>query len=328
MSVGKEIHLDRPITLHMQGDWGQANLHRICGWISQEVGKRVPVGSRFAIWNGRGGTDAMTALLKREVDLALFVPAGFAATAIEGKGLYKRPGMQQLRALATLPQDDRLVIAVGEELGVRSLDDIRRKRPELRVAIAPDDGVNTVGYASHRLLEAARMPRPDIERWGGSFLEGEAPWDVIPLATDGTVNAVIFEAIMTKYWRELLASRRMTFIPIEDEVLGALEGRFGWRRGSVSADRFAGQDEPFETLDFSDFLLMVREDMAEDLAYLITCCLCETRDAIERQYRHFTPQDSPLSYPLEPNKMAVTSIPLHDGAARYYRESNILQPAA
>jgi uncharacterized protein len=32
-----EARIERPITLHMMGDWGIANLHRICGWISAEL---------------------------------------------------------------------------------------------------------------------------------------------------------------------------------------------------------------------------------------------------------------------------------------------------
>jgi hypothetical protein len=33
----------RPITLTFQGDWGQANMHRICGWLAQEIGDRCAI---------------------------------------------------------------------------------------------------------------------------------------------------------------------------------------------------------------------------------------------------------------------------------------------
>ena len=79
-----EARLDHPITLHMMGDWGIANLHRICGWIGAELWRRSPAGSKFATWAGRGGTDAITAVLDGDVQTALFVPAGFARTIFEG----------------------------------------------------------------------------------------------------------------------------------------------------------------------------------------------------------------------------------------------------
>jgi TRAP-type uncharacterized transport system substrate-binding protein len=48
--------------------------------------------------------------------------------------------------------------------------------------------------------------------------------------------------------------------------------------------------------------------------------MSETRAALEAQYRHILPERSPVSYPLDPAKMARTPIPLHTGAARYYGE--------
>jgi len=316
--------LDRALTLHMMGDWGIANLHRICGWLAAEMGARAPLASRFAIWNGRGGADAFAAVLEGRVDTALFVPAGFARTVVEGKGIYRGAGVERLRALATLPQDDRLVICADSALGLHTLDDVRRKRPALRIAAARDDGENMTGFATHRLLEAAGLDREVLEAWGCRFLEGEAPWDVIPLATSGAADMLIFEAVMTPWWKELLAKRAMTFIPIEDAVLDRLARDYAWARGTVPASRFEGLAGPFETLDFSDFLLFGRDDLPDDVAYLMAWCLCETRDTLESQYRHLKPEDSPVTWPLDPRRLARTAIPLHPGAERYYREAGYL----
>lgn len=65
-----EARIERSITPHMMGDWGIANLHRICGWISAELWRRSPSGSKFATWAGRGGTDTIEAILDGEVQIA------------------------------------------------------------------------------------------------------------------------------------------------------------------------------------------------------------------------------------------------------------------
>src|SRR5262245_30396664 len=143
-----EARLDRKITLNMMGDWGIANLHRICGWIGAELWRRSPAGSRFATWAGRGGTDALEAVLEGTVDTALFVPAGVARTAFEGRGILRRPDIGRLRALGTLPQDDRLVLAIDAKFGIASFADLRAKRPRLRLTTSPDDGINMVGFAA------------------------------------------------------------------------------------------------------------------------------------------------------------------------------------
>jgi len=315
-----EARLDRPITLHMMGDWGIANLHRICGWIGAELWRRSPPGSKFATWAGRGGTDAIAAVLDGEVQTAMFVPAGFAKTVFEGRGIVKRADAGRLRALGTLPQDDRLVLAVDAKFGVASFAELRSIRPPLRLTTAWDDGVNMTGFAAYRMMEASDVPLPSIESWGGKLLLGEAPWDTIPRVTRGEADAVLFEAVMTSYWKELCQSRKMHFLPFEEHALASVEREFGWRRAAVPADRFPGQTAPFMALDFSDFLLFCRDDFPDDIAYVIAALLCETPDLLESQYRHIPPKDSPVTYPLDPRKIAATSIPLAPGAERYYRE--------
>ncbi len=269
-----EARLERPITLHMMGDWGIANLHRICGWIGAELWRRSPAGSRFATWAGRGGTDAVTAVLDGDVQTALFVPAGFARTIFEGRGICQRPDVARLRALGTLPQDDRMVFAIDVSFGVSSFAALQAKRPALRLATAYDDGVNMAGFAAHRLLEAEDVSAATIESWGGKLVLGEAPWDIIPLVTRGEADAVLFEAVMTPYWREMCASRTMNFLPFEDAALSGLENKFAWRRAEVPADRFPGLTGPFQALDFSEFLLFSRDDFPDDVAYVIAALLC------------------------------------------------------
>lgn len=316
--------LARTIMLNMMGDWGIANLHRICGWIAAELWRRVPSGSRFAIWTGRGGVDAIDAVLDGDVQVALFVPAGFARTIFERHGISKRNDVERLRAIGTLPQDDGLVFAIDANLGVASFEDLRTKRPAFRLSTALDDGVNMAGFAAHRLLEASGIPATTIEAWGGKLLLGEAPWDVVPPVAAGQADAVLFEAIMTTYWRDMCAARKMKFLPFEDSALAQVEERFKWKRMEIPANRFPGLTAPFKALNFSDFLLFCRDDFPDELSYEIASILCETSDVLESQYRHIPPADSPVTYPLRPRKIASTSIPLAAGAQKYYGDKQLL----
>ena len=304
------------------GDWGTANLHRICGWIAAEMGLRCKSGSRFATWNGRGGADALEALIERRVDLSLFVPSSLAGGMFGKQGLAQHD-LTSLRAIAVLPQRDALVIAIDSKLGINSIAALQERRPALTWAVGLDDGVNMVGLATRLLLDAAGIPRALLESWGGAFLEGEAPWDVIPLATSFKADAVIFEAIMTPYWKQLMAARPMTFFSLDDPLVRRLEGT-GLTATTVPPGRFAGQESPIQTVDFSDFLLLARADLPEDVAYLLAWCLCETRETIESQYKHLRPEDSPLTYPLDPARMVKAPIALHRGAELYYQRAGLL----
>ncbi len=317
-----EPRISRAIRLQFQGDWGQANLHRICGWLSQEMLDRTGAGSRIGIWTGRGGYDAILAVGRGEVDVALATPTAFVPRAIEGKGIATDEAFADLCALGTMPQTDRLVLAIDGKFGIRSFDELRRKAPALRIATSPNNGVNVIGYAAQRVMALAGMPRATIEAWGGCYIERERPDTCIALMRDGEADAVIHEAIMTPWWQELANSRAIAFLPMEESVLAAMERDERWPRASLPDNYLRGMAGPFPTLDFSDFLMIARSDLPEDIAHLIAWCLCEKRAVLERMYRHIPPERSPVTYPLEPKKIATTSINLHPGAARYYREAN------
>jgi TRAP-type uncharacterized transport system substrate-binding protein len=173
-------------------------------------------------------------------------------------------------------------------------------------------------------MEAAGLPRGTIESWGGSYVERIRPHDCIALVADGSADAIIHEAIMTQSWQDLADSTELSFLPLEETVLAAMERDYGWPRATLPDGYLRGMAGPFTTLDFSDFLMIARADLPDDVAYLIAWCLCERRQVIDQAYRHIPPARSPVTYPLVPEKIARTDIPLHPGAARYYREAGLL----
>lgn len=315
--------LSRSVTLRFLGDWGMANMHAICGWLSQMMGDRTGPHSRFAIWNGRGGADAMRAVGRGDVDVALTTPASFARMALDGRGLYRGESFPHLRALACIPQWDHLVLAVDAALGLSSFDDIRKGKPSLAIATSPDDGVNLIGYAVQRVMEAAGIPDSILQAWGGRYVLAERPNDCIAMVSQGYANAIFHEAIMTTWWQDLANSRELTFIPIEPAVLHELDSKYDWPRNELPSGYFRGLHAPLATLDFSDFLVVVRNDMPDDIAYLLTWCVCETRGVFEQRYIHIPRERSPISYPLDPQRMRQTPLRLHAGAERYYDEAGI-----
>jgi uncharacterized protein len=113
-------------------------------------------------------------------------------------------------------------------------------------------------------------------------------------------------------------------LPAETGALEKLGIDCGFKAVSLTAGFLPGCEEPLPALDFSDFVVLVRGDMTTDVAYLITWCLVETREAIERQYRHIPADRSPLTYPLDPARMSRVPIPYHPGAREYFERAGIL----
>ena len=317
--------IDRSITMRFVGDWGQANFHRICSWLCQEFCDRAGPQSRVGIWSIRGGgIEALYQVQDGEVQLAVATPAKTIKDALTGDGIFNGHAMPDLRALGVLPQTDRMVLAVDTKFGVKSYDDIRRKKPALRIATSANDGTNFIGYAAFRLLEAHGISEATLNSWGGSLVKRTRPEQCLKLMEDGEVDAVIQEAIMTPWWRIVMNKPNVVPIPAEADALAKLSGDAGFVPAIVRAGFWDTLDHDLPALDFSDFVIVVRKDLPDDVAYLLTWALVETRDKIERQYHHIPPERSPLTYPLKPALMAQTSIPLHSAAKKYYMEAGHL----
>ncbi|WP_156755836.1 TAXI family TRAP transporter solute-binding subunit [Actinokineospora pegani] len=307
-----EPRIRRSLTLHLKGDWGTANLHRVCGWISQELTDRSGPHTRIAIWNGRGFSDSVRAVGRGEVDIAMTTPTAFATAALDARGVYRDESFPELRALGVVPQRDRLVVGVHKSFGATTFAELRDLKPRLTVATSVDDGVNHVGLAAHALLDRAGV---DVPGWGGEFLADERPFESFEHVLAGRANAIVHEAVMLPHWQRF--GPDFDFLEVEPEVLASLEADFGWPAATVDDEFFPGRSA-FRTLDFSDFLVLTRSDLPDDVAHTIAWILGETRHLIEQQYRHLPPERSPVTYPLDPPTMGRAPIPLHPGAARYY----------
>ena len=325
MKAVKPPRIDRQIEVHLMGDWGWANLHRVCGWLGSQLMEQSAAGSKYAIWNTPYcAAESVHALAAGEVDMSMSTPAHMLKNALDGKGLYKDTPYPDLMSLGTMPQTDSLLFAVDASLGIRTFDDIREKKPALHISTAPNDGVNNIGFVVEELLEAAEIPREKILEWGGSFVLAVPPDQCAGAVRDGRANVLFYEAIMTPYWRHLARDRRLNFLRFDPEALSAVKDRFGWQTNIVPAGYHIGQDEAIEAIDWSDWLMIVRPEFDEEIAYAIAWAGCTTMEIIERQYRHLEPAVSPLTYPLDPEKICKAPIPLHPGAERYYRDAGLI----
>ena len=304
--MADEPRLDHRVSLAFRGDWGQANMHRICGWLAQEIGDRSPRESEFSIWSGRGGSDQIEALREGRADIAVVTPA--AALPLLNPG--------DLCALGVIGQRDRLVVAVDADLPAATVADLATVPGGVTVATSPDDGVNLIGFAAHKALRLAGVDPGRL-----SFRYDERPFPAIGWFADGEADVLIHEAIMTPHWQRIADKRPVRYLPWGDDVLAAFAAE-GWPSAIVQAGYLPGLAEDLLTLDFSDFAVLCPRTLADDVAYLAAWCMVKTRRALEAQYAHLPQDHSPVTYPLVPADMARTPVPLHPAAARAYSDTS------
>lgn len=309
--------LASPVNLRFKADWGQANLTRISGWLAQEIGDRAPAGSQFSIHAGRGGIDAVEALKDGSVDIALVTPAVAGRLLFEGTGPASNPPAPWLRALGKITHRDRLVVAVDANLPVRTVADFAGIADRLVIGTSADDGVNAIGLAAHYGLRLAGADPEQLKQQGAQFVYDERPFPLVHAFATGAINVLIQEAVMMPAWQRIAERREVRYLEWGDAVIEGFAA-LGWPSAIVEAGYLPSLEADLLTLDFADFLLLCREDLDDDVAYLATWCMVKTRLALEAQYRHIPADHTPVGYPLDPAEMQDTPVPLHDGARRAY----------
>ncbi|KAI3572672.1 hypothetical protein IWW34DRAFT_761547 [Fusarium oxysporum f. sp. albedinis] len=322
--------LERSFVLHFQGDWGMANFHRICSWLAQQFCDRTGPKSQVAIWNLRdGGLEAVTRVFDGSVHLAISTPAQLMTTALTGQGIFRPCGpMASLRSLGVLPQIDRMVFAISPEYNIHSLAELRQQKPALRIATSHNDGTNFIGHVAFEMMRAHGINESELRTWGAEYVTATRPEQALALVMEGKADALVQEAIMTPWWESVIEKKGFIPLPAEPSALARFhESNPGAARpdaGPLPAGFWPSLTESLPCLDFSDFVVLVRDDLPEDVAHLLTWCLIESRASLEGQYHHLRPEKSPLTYPLVPKNIAQSPVPLHPGAQRYYREAGIL----
>lgn len=311
------------IDFRIVADWGNANFHAIAGLLTAHLRWQSAPRSNFWIKTGTGYGDNIRALATGEVDCAITTPFDITAEwAREGAHYFAgHPPMPYVRSLGWLPQNDRLVFAIREDTGISSFADLRERKFPLKLASAFRIPENMMMWVVDRVLEAHGI---EVEAWGGEWFEHDHPRICVPYLINGHANAIINEGIVVPQWRELVEKIPMRFLRFEPQALDALTSKYGLRE-AVLPKGYLRVPEDVPCLDWSNWAVLVRDDMTEDMAYRLTSILVEQRGELEARYRHIPSEISPLTYPIEPRAMCRGGgAPLHPGAQRYYREHGFL----
>ena len=174
-----------------------------------------------------------------KLDIAWINPSVITTMAHLGKGPFRHP--YPIRALAVFPSWDRLVVAVAGNLAIRSMEELKKKRPVLRASVAANDCVD---FAIGAMLKAHGLRLDSFIEWGGAVEPVERPSN--PRRRDGIIsgeiNMVIDEGLDS--WGEVALKHGMVFLPFSQKALVKLE-RYGFSRAPLAGGRLKGTlDEP------------------------------------------------------------------------------------
>lgn len=230
--------------------------------------------------------------------------------AKSGMALLKSQGpIKDLRAIAGL-YPENVHVVVRAESAIRGLRDLRGKRVALG---EPESGT----LADARLvLEAAGLGECDVK----------AEYLGLSEAADGLVQRRLDAFFMVGGYpvpaiTDVAAGVPIRLVPIPHDVAERLMQRFPFFNvGAIPAGAYPGLDADTATLS-TTALWVTRADIPEDLVYAITKSLWS--GATKRLLDATHPAGKRIRLATALDGLAV---PLHPGAARYYREVGVKIP--
>jgi TRAP-type uncharacterized transport system substrate-binding protein len=269
-----------------------------------------------------GSFREIKAVAEGKFSLAWVNPSVLLTMAYRGKGPFRK--RLPLRTLAVFPSYDVMGFAVHESTGITSLSQIKKERFPLKLStrlVTPSAlRENSTMFTVAAVMRAAGFSFAELRKWGGKIHLASRPSDPARRASieNGTVNAIFDEGI--KSWARTGLENGFRFLPVDGTVLKSMVA-MGYRPTVMHKSRFPGMAEDVTTIDFSGWPMIVRAEMRDDTAYAI----CE---AIEKR-KEVIPTDN--YKPLEMAQLCANDeeapydVPLHPGAARFYRERGYLK---
>jgi TRAP-type uncharacterized transport system substrate-binding protein len=292
--------------------------------LSLTAGRRESGLSEFRIGiNGDvyGGMQAPIEVGTRRVDIAYVNPSALVAMAYLGKGFYRQK--MSLRVLGCFPSWDRIALVVDKKLGVKSLRDIARRKIPLRVSTRFSGVNNGTYYTISTILSLYGFSFEKIKQWGGAVQECGRPFapERMQALAKRSIDAVFDEGVSTVGgWLDRALENGYEIIPLEPAMVKALE-RLGYVRTVLPQKRFRQLKADALTIDFSGWALVTHKWLRNDVAYAAAETVDKNRKTIP------VDDDRPLNMRelCNGSEKCPLRVPLHPGAARYYREKGYLK---
>lgn len=276
--------------------------------------KALPAGSHIDVKPFSGGVGNPKLVAKNET------PIGFSFTvtnrwAYEGKEAYDAK-LENLRGLVGGLDTYYLLAIAQKKFGVNSLKEVREKKLSVKLYTLP---VGSLGeFSARQLLREHGISYDDLKSWGGSVTH--VGYKVIVDAMRDGRGDLLIAVVTPKHpsITEIATFADVKFLPLEPERVKGLAG-LGYEPATMPANEFKNQPEPIQTVGFPT-VLITNAALSEDIAYMITKTICESKDALVRGHAGFAVFEPAAAW--KPEKVGI---PLHAGAERYYREKGWLR---
>ena len=237
-------------------------------------------------------------------------PVDFGAVGIQmlqaayrGTGAYahEKPHTN-LRLIANIQDPNYTLVAARRETGITDLSQIRQKRWPVRIL--------TSGAGSDTILAYFGLSRDIIVAAGGHVGDTADDRETFDVAIGGGGGMTM--APEFRLWTVISERFNLTFIQLPDELLAKLASSGEQERGTIPVGLYRGIEHPIPTVVRTGTAVYTRDNIPDDFAYIVAKAMDEQQQLLQWKHLHF-------SYNVH-TVWNGYGVPLHPGAARYYKE--------
>jgi len=255
------------------------------------------------------------AVARGELEYVFVNPSAMLTQAYRGTGLFKEP--LPLRAVFSYPSWDRFVVAMHPRTGLGSLAEVKERKFPLKLSIREDD-THSTRVCTDQLFAAYGFTLDDVKSWGGTFQTNGGPGDKRRLSAirEGSVDCVIDQGITM--WLQLALEHGFEPTTLENDIFDHMTA-IGWRRVKLPKSYAPQLSADHECIDYSGWPVYTRESMPDEDVYKVCAALAARADEVpwEESFESVAKLGSD-------NDATPLDVPLHPGAAQWYREQGAL----
>ncbi len=270
--------------------------------------------------NSPGG--GVLAIAKGEADFTATATGTEVKLANEGKTPYRESLKGKFFYVMQLYDTQYIHFVMtkawADENGIKTWDDIAKKKPKMRLAInRPDNPQTTIG-GPYEVMKVHGFTIEDIQKWGGSYVLGNSQVGLDAL-TDGKADVFMnARNLGDALLKDIAGKRPLLWIDGDKAKIQKAADAFDFKADMVPKGTYPFLDKDYPTVRMWVSLL-AGAHVSEEVVYKYTKAIAESQarvQAIGGSMKTF-----------ETKTMATNpaNLPYHPGALRYYKEKGLVK---
>ena len=264
--------------------------------------------------NSAGSGENIKLLRENEAQMAI-LQGLYGAWAWDGSGKMAKEGPQKnLRSVSMLWQNVEQFVVKADHVKSGTITDMANLAGEKFSIGKKNSGTEGSGLT---LLDNMKMP---VDQLNMAHMGYAASADALQNGTIEGMNipSGVPTSAITRAYAAL--GDDITILNFTDEQIKQANGNFQlWTRFNIPANTYPGQTKDINTIAQPNFLA-IRDDVSEEDVYQLTKTIYENLPFLNGIHK------ATKAMALE-KAIAGLPVPLHPGAARYYREAGLTIPA-